>query len=158
MKEALKKAMTTSISEVLETMFFMTIDVNENAATEAFLGKPGEHPFASRIYFQGKLSGYFLLMIPEEILRVMTETFMGVDAADVTVTHLNGTIQEAINMIAGNTFSTFDNTAVFDLGIPELIDFNLIPSRCPKETPEDHFLLVETFAGNLGLKICFTTE
>lgn len=158
MEKALKKAMTASISEVLETMFFMTIDVKEDAAPEALCQDPGERPFVSRISFRGKMTGYFMLMIPEDILRAMTETFMGLNAADVTITHLNGTIQEAMNMIAGNTFSTFDDTAVFDLGIPELVDFKLMADSCPTGKPEGHFLLVETFAGNLGLKACFAAE
>jgi CheY-specific phosphatase CheX len=97
-------------------------------------------------------------MIPENILRSMTEIFMGLDPDEVTESHLNGTVQEAINMIAGNTFSTLDNTEVFDLGIPELTDMGAVLERCPDETPKDYFLLVETFAGNLGLKVCFKIE
>ena len=150
--------MTTSISEVLETMFFMTIDVNEDATPNSFLQEPGENPFVSRIHFQGKVSGFFLLMIPENILRAMTETFMGLDPDTVTESHLKGSVQEAINMIAGNTFSTLDDTAVFDLGIPELTDLETVSAACPDETAEEHFLLIETFAGKLGLKVCYYDE
>jgi CheY-specific phosphatase CheX len=158
MKEALIAAMTSSISEVLETMFFMTIDVNESAGLDGFLQEPGDKPFVSKIIFSGHISGFFLLMIPENILRSMTETFMGLDPAEVTQTHLNGTVQEAINMIAGNTFSTLDNTEVFNLGIPELTDMNAVTEKCPEDAPEEHLLLVETFEGNLGLKVCFRME
>ena len=155
MREALKTAMTTSISEVLETMFFMTIDVKEITGADALSQEPAENPFVSKIAFRGNISGFFYLMIPENILRTMTETFMGLDPDEVTESHLNGTVKEAINMIAGNTFSTLDDTAVFDLGIPELTDFSTLTEKCPDPSMQQHFLLVETFAGNLGLKVCF---
>jgi CheY-specific phosphatase CheX len=76
----------------------------------------------------------------------------------VTQAHLNGTVQEAINMIAGNTFSTLDDTEVFELGIPELADMNAMTGARPGQLPEEHFLLVETFAGNLALRVCFKIE
>jgi CheY-specific phosphatase CheX len=158
MKEALKTAMTTSISEVLETMFFMTIDLNENATADALLQDPGAPPFVSRIGFRGNLTGFFIFMVPENILSAMTETFMGLDVDTVTETHLQGTVLEAINMIAGNTFSNLDDQAVFDLDIPELIDMKTAVAACPENTPEQYFLLVETFAGKLGLKVCFRSE
>lgn len=158
MKQALKKAMTASISEVLETMFFMTIDINDGVVPNAFVRESGENAFVSRINFGGKLSGTFFLVIPECMLRSMTETFMGLGAADVSETHLNGTVQEAINMIAGNTFSSLDNTAVYTLGIPEMTDLDSILSDCPEAAPEILFLQVETFSGNIGVKVCFVIE
>jgi len=158
MTEALKTAMTTSISEVLETMFFMTIDLNENATADELLKDRGTPPIISRIGFRGKLTGFFIFMVPENILNTMTETFMGLDVDAVTETHLQGTVLEAINMIAGNTFSNLDDQAVFDLDIPELIDMNTAMASCPENAPEGYFLLVETFAGKLGLKVCFRSE
>lgn len=158
MKEALKTAMMTSISEVLETMFFMTIDLNESATADMMLQDPGARPFISRIGFRGKLTGCFIFIVPENILRAMTETFMGLDADVVTETHLHGTVQEAINMIAGNTFSNLDDQAVFDLDIPELIDMKTAAAACPEKAPETHFLLIETFAGRLELKVCYGFE
>ena len=89
---------------------------------------------------------------------MMTETFMGLGAADVSETHLNGTVQEAVNMIAGNTFSSLDNTAVFTLGIPKMTDLNSILSDCPEDAPEILFLQVKTFSGNIGIKVCFVAE
>ena len=158
MQQALKKAMTVSISDVLETMFFMTIDINENSMPEAFAGESAEKLFISTIDFHGQLSGSFFLIIPESILRSMTETFMGMESCDVTESHLNGTVQETINMIAGNTFSTLDKTAVYDLGIPKLVEFDSVINRCPADAPKMYFLQVETFAGKIGLKVCFAFE
>lgn len=158
MKEALKAAMTTSISEVLETMFFMTIDLNTDANIDDFFQKSDASLFISRIGFSGKLSGFFILMIPEGVLRSMTETFMGLEPGEVMASHLTGTVLEAINMVAGNTFSNLDNQSVFDLNIPELVDKTMAEATCPENTPETLFLMVETFEGNLGLRVCFITE
>jgi CheY-specific phosphatase CheX len=155
MKEALKTAMRTSISEVLETMFFMTFDLKENATADVLLQNPEAPLFISRIEFSGKFAGFFLFVVPENILRIMTMTFMGLDSDEITETHLNGTVQEAINMIAGNTFSNFDDQAVFDLNIPKLIDIKTAAMSCPEKTPEGHFFLIETYDGKLGLKVCF---
>lgn len=158
MKEALKTAMMTSISEVLETMFFMTFDLKENAATDE-LPHSSEVPlFISKIGFHGNFSGYFLLMIPENILRTMTVTFMGLDEGEITETHLNGTVLEAINMIAGNTFSNLDNQAIFDLGIPELIDKTTAAQSCSDKTQEEFFFLIENYDGRIELKVCFNTN
>ena len=116
MKETLKAAMTTSISEVLETMFFMTIEATEDTEwTDLTNSAFNEKLFVSKINFQGPLSGSFFLMIPESILSTMTQMFMGMEASEVSETHLSGTILEAINIIAGNTFSKLDDRTVFNL-------------------------------------------
>ncbi len=151
MKDALKTAMTTSISEVLETMFFMTIDIDDTAELSPFATATAEKMLASRIEFEGPLSGCFLFMAPEGILRAMTETFMGLEPAEVSETHLTGTISEAINMIAGNTFSKLDDQAVFHLEIPEVIDVSVVGARAAGE--EEIFLRLETPDGDLGLDV-----
>ena len=90
MKEALKAAVTTSISEVLETMFFMTIDPTEVSDWDSVVeDAAGERLFITKITYQGPLSGFFLLMVPESILSAMTETFMGMDASEVSEPHLD---------------------------------------------------------------------
>ena len=151
MKEALRTAMTTSISEVLETMFFMTIDISEDAEVSSFIESAKGNLMASQIVFSGPLSGTFFFMVPEPILKQMTQIFMGIDEEEVTDSHLTGTLSEGINMIAGNTFSTFDDQAVFTLGIPEILP---VPASLAQEAPpgsEDIFILIETPDGAIGL-------
>ncbi len=68
MKTALKTAMTASISNVLETMFFMSLEFNDQTILEAG-DIPGEDKTIScRIGFKGKFSGYFILLVPEKLL------------------------------------------------------------------------------------------
>jgi CheY-specific phosphatase CheX len=157
MKEALKAAMTTSISEVLETMFFMTIEATEDTEwTDLTDTSCGEKLFASKIDFMGPLSGSFFLMVPESILSTMTEMFMGMEAGEVTETHLSGTISEAINIIAGNTFSKLDDQAVFNLEIPEFVETASIPSIVRPPGKDAIFFRIETPGGNVGLLLFYS--
>ena len=157
MKEALKAAMTTSISEVLETMFFMTIEATEDMEwTDLTDSNDGEKLFVSKINFQGPLSGSFFLMVPESILSAMTEMFMGMETGEVAETHLTGTISEAINMIAGNTFSKLDDQTVFNLEIPEAGVATALPSNTQHPGKETIFFRIETPGGNLGLLLFYS--
>lgn len=158
MKEALKAAMTTSISEVLETMFFMTIEATEDMEWADMTDSTayGEKLYTSKINFQGPLSGSFFLMIPESILSAMTEMFMGLEDGEVTETHLSGTILEAINIIAGNTFSKLDDQTVFDLEIPEAVETASLPSNSQSPGKEVIFFRIETPGGNLGLLLFYS--
>jgi len=146
--------MTTSISEVLETMFFMTIEAAEvNQWADMGVDVSGEKHYVSRIEFSGPLTGAFTLAIPENILSGMTEFFMGMDAKDVTETHLSGTISEAINMIAGNTFSILDDQEVFNLEIPELLDAQSFPDTAGQTEKETLYLQIKApGGGRLGLQ------
>lgn len=157
MKEALKAAMTTSISEVLETMFFMTIEATEDTEwTDLMDSAYGNNLFVSRINFHGPLSGSFFLMVPEDILSAMTEMFMGMETGDVTEMHLTGTISEAINMIAGNTFSKLDDQTVFNLEIPEAVKTASLPTPAQFPGNASIFFRIETPGGNLGLLLFYS--
>jgi CheY-specific phosphatase CheX len=118
-KEKLMTAMQTSISEVLETMFFLPVD---------FLG-PSESPckglndetvVAAKLGFDGPASGIFRLLVPENLARLISADFLGIDPAEMTAEDVAGTVKEMINMLAGNTFSIYDADTVFDLMVPEM--------------------------------------
>jgi len=157
MKEALKAAMTTSISEVLETMFFMTIEITEGTEWSDLTNPIHDGKrFASKINFHGPLSGSFFLIVPESILSAMAEMFMGMEAGEVTQTHLSGTISEAINIIAGDTFSKLDDQAVFDLEIPELMETESLASIAQPLGKETIFFRIETPDGDLGLLLFYS--
>jgi chemotaxis protein CheY-P-specific phosphatase CheC len=157
MKEALKAAMTTSISEVLETMFFMTIEATEDTDWSDLTDPVyGEKLFASKINFQGPLSGTFILIIPERILSAMTEMFMGMESGEVNENHLSGTILEAINIIAGDTFSKLDDQTVFNLEIPKSVEAEQLPGITQPSGRETIFFRIETPGGNLGLLLFYS--
>ena len=157
MKEALKAALTTSISEVLETMFFMTIEATEDTQwVDLTATVDGDILYASKIDFKGPLSGSFFFLVPKSILTAMAEMFMGMEHGEVTDMHLSGTISEAINMIAGNTFSKLDDQTVFNLEIPELVESGSLPAITQPAGKEAIFFRIETPGGNLGLLLFYS--
>jgi chemotaxis protein CheY-P-specific phosphatase CheC len=151
MKTALKTAMMTSISEVIETMFFMSLEFSDNASIETDVIKDTENNIACRIDFSGKFSGYFIFIMPEKLILEMTESFMGLDRNDITEEHSSGTIKEAINMLAGSSLSAFDSTIVFDLSIPEIVDTSEVVSS-GKGSEEEITVVTETMEGCMALK------
>ncbi len=71
MKTTLKTAMMASISEVLDTMFFLPLEFSDQASpeTDGVLGE--DKTIACRIGFKGRFSGYFTLFIPENMLLTL---------------------------------------------------------------------------------------
>jgi CheY-specific phosphatase CheX len=118
-------AMKNSISEVLETMFFLSLDFFHNDADIRDLWTMGKDQIvAAKLNFNGPLSGYAIFCIPKKSAVSVTADFMGKDEEEISDDQINGTVKEIINMIIGNTFSRYDPDVVFDLGVPELVAFN----------------------------------
>ncbi len=117
-------AMKNSISDVLETMFFLSLDFS-NDLDILELWDTGKDPIiAAKLSFSGPLSGYAVFCIPKKSALSITADFMGKDEQAISDDQINGTVKEIINMIMGNTFSLYDPEAVFDLGVPELLGFH----------------------------------
>ncbi len=153
MKKALKTAMMASISEVLETMFFMSLEFNEQTTLEASGLLDVDKTIACRIKFKGGFSGYFILFVPGKLLFNLAESFMGQDRDDITDEHINGTIKEAINMLAGSTFASFNDKIDFQLTIPEIIDISKATGLGKKPDEEEIVVVTETTEGSLALKV-----
>jgi len=120
-KESLTTAMKTSISNVLETMFFLPMDFPDAVNKKEFwTGKTGQI-MAIRLDFDGPFCGYCVLYMPKKMAVSMAADFMGIDAEGIPDDQIIGTVMEVTNMITGNTFSLYDEEAVFDLKIPGLV-------------------------------------
>lgn len=117
-------AMKNSISDVLETMFFLSLDFS-NDIDLLELWDTGKDPIiAAKLSFSGPLSGYAVFCIPKKSALSITADFMGKDEQEISDDQINGTVKEIINIIIGNTFSMYDPDVVFDLGVPELVGFH----------------------------------
>ncbi len=117
MKIQLMTQVTNSIFEVMETMFFLTLE-----KTKALPETPSlDQPKTAAITFSGDFSGTIFLGIPEPLLRTMTENLMGQDIETLTPDHVDGTLKEALNMIAGSALTRVDDEAYMGLGIPEIV-------------------------------------
>jgi CheY-specific phosphatase CheX len=144
--------MKTSISEVLETMFFLPIDFSDASGSEGLWKENSVELAVARITFEGPFAGRFDFVIPMELALSTTAGFLGKDEESVSPDHAHETIKEIANMVAGNTFSHYDNQAVFDLGIPELIRFDEFAESL--SGPEDTiFISCDTLDGNLAFQM-----
>lgn len=117
-RKALIRAMKNSISEVIETMFFLPVDFSDTVNAEEI------QMSVTKLDFSGPFSGSFVLFIPEEFAVSLTANFLGKDKEKVSEDNVIETSKEVINMIAGSTFANLDDQAVFDLNIPENILFD----------------------------------
>ncbi len=119
-KKSLMTAMRNSISDVLETMFFMALDYPE---TDIELWQPKSGKIlASKLDFKGPFSGQIIFFIPEKTAASLAARFLGMDEDKISHEHVTETVKEIVNMIAGGTFSNYDANEVFNLGIPEFAD------------------------------------
>ncbi|GAB6096509.1 hypothetical protein JCM14469_27620 [Desulfatiferula olefinivorans] len=136
MMKELKSAMTASISDVLETMFYMPLECDDAARRrpEALFDQPDLR--VCRLDFGGKLSGRFFMVIPEALLVTMAADFMGEDPRNIKRPHSDGIIKEVLNMVAGHMFSNMDSASEFTLGIPEIIEDPAVVASWKRTLPE----------------------
>jgi CheY-specific phosphatase CheX len=139
-KSSLTEAMKASISEVLEQMFFMPIEfaVPEDAGADL---EPDPATIIAKLEFSGSACGTFLLLIPASLAQSVTADFLGVMSRSQARELVPGTVLEMINMLAGNTLSTYDHQALFDLQIPVLINV------------KEHHALTEGVADQVVIRI-----
>jgi CheY-specific phosphatase CheX len=137
MMKILITTMKTSISDIMETMFYLPVEFGDALSFRQTGMNNEKASLSSRLKFSGDLSGYFILVIPRDLLAVMAENFMGESSKDLTEEHLSGTLTETLNMIGGNTLSTLDSKIPFELDIPEVIDTSKIPG-------DSLFTMIET--------------
>ena len=137
------KAMRTSISEVLGTMFFQMVQVvDANSTLQEWLAQ--EHSLlGATLDFDGPLAGSFYLLIPVDAANSITANFLGLNADEVDEEQQNDTVKETLNMIGGGLLSIFDQKGAFKLGLPELIETNDLTLDKFDDLQED-FVLFET--------------
>ena len=119
-KSAMAEAMKSSISEVLEQMFFIPVDFT---APDAPLSdtESGNGSIIAKLGFGGSPCGTFMLQVPESLAQSASADFLGLTPQDLSDDHVTGTVLEMINMLAGGALSAYDRRALFDLQLPELI-------------------------------------
>jgi chemotaxis protein CheY-P-specific phosphatase CheC len=144
----LKAAMTASISEVLETMFYMPLEFED-------IGDPESRGLfdlsdlrVCRLEFKGKLNGSVVMLVPENLLVSMAVDFMGENKENITRVHTDGIIKEAANMIVGHMLSNLDDKSDFHLGIPSVIDEREYIDVVRKKI-HDCYVLAESIEGLL---------
>ena len=150
----MKKAMMTSISEVLETMFFVATEMMEDLTfTESKLATIKDL-FGIELKFSGALSGMLMLLIPNHLGEYFASSLIGQDVKELKYEDIEGSLKELANMIIGNTFSYFNNDAQFKLGIPKAVKSSKI-TNIMKTDNLDEFIIVETLEGYFASGISY---
>lgn len=146
--------MKHSISEVLEKMFFLTLEFPEAVNEQEFLDSYNGEMLVSKLGFNGPFSGYFELLIPESLAISMAADFMGNCEEKVSPDQVHGTVKEIVNMVAGNTFGNFDHQNLMTLEIPEMVPHDKIRDGFDsRDTREEIFFAVRTLEYPLALKM-----
>ena len=151
-KEVLITAMKNSISEVLETMFFLPLEFPDGVNPEEIWGSQKEVLVVGKLTFSGPFAGDLFFFIPRNLAVSLTGSFLGVDEESIFQDHVTETVKEITNMIAGSTFGNYDDQAVFDLGIPEMTNFDEAKGQ-GADSGKEIFIPVDTLDDRLALKL-----
>ena len=146
MMKAVLKAMKTSISEVMEIMFFLPVEFFEEPSQKEIKAIKGSRNKTCRLDFSGDCSGSVYLLVPIELLSQMAENIMGQPAESLGDDILDGTLTETVNMMAGNALRKLKPEEPFTLGIPEVVPGIQFPET--KET-----LIIDTPGPRMAVHI-----
>jgi CheY-specific phosphatase CheX len=141
-------AMKTSIFKVLEQMFFLPI--NLEGADRNNVPGDGKILITSSVSFDGNPSGRFVLSMPEALAVSICADFLGVREDAVTNEHVNGTVKEMINMLAGNALMLFDHQELFNLHIPSILETDQL-KRISNEYQQHLSIGIETLESRMTL-------
>ncbi len=142
------KAMKTSISEVMETMFFLPVEFVDEPALRQIKALKGKQGKACCLDFSGDCSGSVFLLVPRQLLLEMAENFMGEPAESLGDDLLDGTLTETVNMMAGNALRKVKAEKPFALGIPKLIPVADFPET-------EGTLIIKTTGPEMAVHITF---
>lgn len=151
-KESLITAMKNSISNVLETMFFLPLVFSDDVHKKDCWSGKTDQITAARLDFDGPFSGYCVFYIPRKFAVSMTANFMGRDAEGLSDAQITGTVMEITNMIAGNTFSFYDEEAVFNLNFPELLRSDVFQEFFA-DSDNEIFIAIDSLENRLAFQI-----
>jgi len=141
-RKSLMKVMRAAISDVLETMFFMTVQFSENRCTLKEWFSDRKSLFGATISFKGPLSGSLWLVAPVSALNEITANFLGRGKDEISNEEKRDTVKEALNMIGGHGFSLFGRKDTFTLGIPSSIEGLTLIENIQGDSSKNAILIV----------------
>lgn len=113
--------LTHSISNVLETMFFLPVKIEEDGPTADKWMEDVPNLVGARVDLKGPFTGYAFFILSETVVGEMAANFLGIPQEETTSDQQTDTLKEALNMIAGHMLSLYDSEGKFQLGIPEVL-------------------------------------
>ena len=155
-RETIMMTMREAISNVLETMFFQLIQINDSNYSLQDWFFDTKMLVGATINFYGPSTGSFYLLLPATMVAGITANFLGIEEKAINEEQKKGVVKEALNMIAGNTLSLFAKKGALRLGIPELIEENNLTDDNLRDL-KGGFVLIETEENRLAAGIMFET-
>ena len=107
----MQQALTNSIFEVFERMFYVFLEPSESHPD-------GEHPYRVAISFSGPLMGELMAFFSRPLAETMLKNMLNVGGDEINERLTSDCLKESVNMICGNFLSKHDSGQVFDLSIP----------------------------------------
>lgn len=118
--------MDSPAEDTVRKVFYNVMEVFAFMFAEAANGNVGPQPgpfLAARMGFTGPGKGTVTLVMPAPLARELAGNVLGVEP-DASEARPGDALKELLNVVVGNLLSTLaDEDSAFDLGIPELIDF-----------------------------------
>jgi CheY-specific phosphatase CheX len=150
---AMKLAMKDSISDVLEQMFFLPIDILEDdTGADANIEPQNNSLITAAVGFEGTSNGLFVLTIPSNLAGSMAIDFLGTSPEMLSSDQITETVKEMINMLAGSTLSAYEPESAFNLQIPVIIaPSQPIPSSAKLDASIE--LLIETLESRMRFRL-----
>ena len=121
MVENIQRTTLAALSNILETMFFVTVDPIEDDQGEASSLKGSSRFFKGEIKFRGKYSGLLTLYLPTELAKTMAVNFMGTEESIVPEAQTMDMVGELCNILCGNLLTQLDKKTGYILTTPRTV-------------------------------------
>ncbi len=111
-----------SIFKVMENMFSLTVEEQKKTMALSLQTQASPEGIkASCITFSGAFSGTIFLEISLNLLKTMTNFFLGQSVTHPSEEYMEGTLKETLNIIAGDALTQINATTHMGLGLPEIV-------------------------------------
>jgi len=122
MLENLRQTVISVVSNVFETMFFLTLELQEEGWAEGMSSLTSSSTFfRGEIGFHGRQSGRLRLYLPSELAKAMATNFLGLEEGTATESQTQDMVSELCNVVCGNLLSQLDRKTVWDLSLPRTL-------------------------------------
>lgn len=123
-------------SEILETMFFLFLELPEPRDEASPPSVWRGQGIQSRITIQGPHILTLGLTVPLDLSREMAANFLGRRSPEIPIENQLDVVREAANMIGGTFLTKLKNSAAYSLQIPEvqMVTLENLPFRAGKNT------------------------
>lgn len=144
------ETLTRVFTEVLEQLAFMFVETPDTTETPE-----SEHLVATSMAFRGPCSGKVTLAAPREMAPVLAANVLGLDPGeDLGIQASYDALKELLNVTCGNVLTAIaGDEPVFDLTVPEVMEFSSDAWTDLAEQPGTIYCLVDDFPVLLQLEI-----